>query len=1036
MEKIIINQITEFDKTLKINSTYKTALNNINKFIELMYSLEIEPTIEELETIFAKCKGIQNSLKVLVEQNLKAIQERETEEIFNDRIASLVEAYCIINHINIKDKENQQNLDARETTFNDDNNYTTDIVKEYLKEIDVPILKAEEEVELAKLIELGDKNAQKKLAESNLRLVVSIAKKYLGRGLPFIDLIQEGNVGVIKATEKFNYKKGFKFSTYATWWIRQSITRAIADQARIIRVPLHFNEKINKVKKVKNQLENELNREPNSLDIATKIGISVAEVEDILTVNQKTNTISIDKPIFFDDKELTLSSLIADDSNIEQNASSNIFRLQLIQLIESMSNLTSKEKKVLELRYGLKDNQGRTLEEVGKILNLTRERIRQIEKKALRKLRNSRQTASFRDTSSDKQSTNIITESMIEKSSLTTEEKILINYYLGYIDYIERTINELSKMFKKSKINIYHMLQKIYKTFSLNFYCKEKIRPFLTYFDSQYKEKDIIKATKLLDVKFLYTIERIFGKDYNNPNAECLFNGDIDQFENIILPLIKENLQSLTNNDKETTSSQIHVVIPPKIEAPTKPELKAVNKTMSNTLINKDIPKQTVKEPVSSQPMIKNTSKQTPDTLEVPTQIKQEQQSKYGTRKRNKRIFDYFPYPEEEVLEVIRYLPTKHKTILAKRFGPDFKQPTTNTNNNAENIYFYKRIIPLMKECFEPKLNFFDFFRGFHIDNVSLCFSELSEEEKETTMLVFGKTLNIFNKDEKEALKIFEEVIRPRLYEKLIFKNFESVKQKKILPFFDYFKNVEIPPFKRENLKEYILILISNLKESHKNLLDTIYSNNYDSIPEYKLSSKEQPIFNRIITRISNVISNPKTYFDHFETDQHTLIIDIIKTKLSAVEQDIIEKKFGKDYIHLTNYNFTKKEYYIFISTISKVQHYLYQANTDQSINAQIISELNIIKEELQTNSNLDVLRKKLFSLKSLRELKAFTYPPEKLTLGDLTMIINALTFNANHESINYSEILKISKEILLIYRTKLVSFIETFDETTKEATK
>ncbi|MCC8136523.1 MAG: RNA polymerase sigma factor RpoD [Clostridiales bacterium] len=271
---------------------------------------------------------------------------------------------------------------------------TEDPVRMYLKEIgNVPLLTGEEEIELAKRVEQGDEEAKKKLTEANLRLVVSIAKKYVGRGMPFLDLIQEGNMGLMKAVDKFDYTKGYKFSTYATWWIRQAITRGIADTGRTIRVPVHMVETINKTLRMTRTLLQELGREPTPEEVADRLGVPVSRVREVLKISR--DPVSLDTPIGEED-DSHLGDFIEDDTALSP-ADSAAFSMLREELSTALESLTDRERQVIKLRFGLEDGRARTLEEVGKEFNVTRERIRQIEAKALRKLRHPSRSKRLKD---------------------------------------------------------------------------------------------------------------------------------------------------------------------------------------------------------------------------------------------------------------------------------------------------------------------------------------------------------------------------------------------------------------------------------------------------------------------------------------------------------------------------------------------------------------------------------------------------------------------------------------------------------------
>lgn len=367
--------------------------------VDMNQDLTLEQVKEQLVDI-GKKRGVLTYKEIMEKMSFFDQEPQQMDEFFETLTEQGVE---VVGESEVDDLEYERDNDTRveddDTLLDDDLSVPpgvkiNDPVRMYLKEIGrVALLSAEEEIELAKRIEQGDQEAKSRLAEANLRLVVSIAKRYVGRGMLFLDLIQEGNMGLLKAVEKFDYRKGFKFSTYATWWIRQAITRAIADQARTIRIPVHMVETINKLIRVSRQLLQELGREPTPEEIAAEMNLSTEKVREIMKIAQ--DPVSLETPIGEED-DSHLGDFIPDDE-AQAPADAAAYELLKEQLKDVLDTLSEREENVLRLRFGLDDGRTRTLEEVGKVFGVTRERIRQIEAKALRKLRHPSRSKRLKD---------------------------------------------------------------------------------------------------------------------------------------------------------------------------------------------------------------------------------------------------------------------------------------------------------------------------------------------------------------------------------------------------------------------------------------------------------------------------------------------------------------------------------------------------------------------------------------------------------------------------------------------------------------
>ena len=388
---VVINNL--IDKGFKECKSYNDSIENLKTIEKIFKKLNYIPNPDITIKLIDENLLLSETIKIIVNNDLDIITKGEINKIFdNDTIILIIESYCMMNNIKIQEYE-EDNKEFEENIINYEGE-NIDIVKLYLNEISRrKLLTLDEEIKLTKRIKDGDEEAKKIFIESNLRLVVSVARKHLNQGLSFLDLIQEGNIGLMKAVDKFDSSKGYRFSTYATWWIRQAITRAIADQAKTIRVPVHMVETINKLKRVQRQMTLELDREPTEEELAKALNTTEDKVREIIKIS--LDPLSLETPIGEED-DSHLGDFVKDDSSLspEEYAINEVLKDEISELLLT---LTEREEQVIKLRFGLIDGTCRTLEEVGTIFGVTRERIRQIEAKALRKLRHPSRSKKLKD---------------------------------------------------------------------------------------------------------------------------------------------------------------------------------------------------------------------------------------------------------------------------------------------------------------------------------------------------------------------------------------------------------------------------------------------------------------------------------------------------------------------------------------------------------------------------------------------------------------------------------------------------------------
>ncbi len=587
-KKIIKNNFLNVTESyIKENIEYfeDNPLLQLEKIMKFFNSVSYIPDLNDISDLIKNNMVISKLLENITENNLEIIKKYGISKITkNDILISFINTYLDINNIEIEEEMDEEEIYK---TLNEEKTLSTDMVKLYMKQLNKPILTVSEEKKLGHQILEGNEEALNTLVEHNLRLVISIAKRYVGRGMSFLDLIQEGNIGLIKAAQKFDVTKGYRFSTYATWWIRQGVTRALADQSRTIRIPVHVVETINKANSIKIKLRSELNREPTDEEVAEKMNISVDRIKELYECNQ--DTVSLETPIG-EKEDSTLGDLVKDENSVspEEESINHVYRQTINEVLDS---LDQREREIITLRFGLREGKPMTLNDVGKIYNVTRERIRQIEAKALKKLRNPVRSKKLQEEIETKKRKYLKVldknisffeqpifkpykknqiESVIHNLDLD-EITLILSIYgskLSYpiVDSISKEDYErLTKkiypklkniLFRQNNLKVINLEEKNKKTTPIKEDKIEKIKldKKLPFFEQSifkpYNLESIKRAFENLEMDEKTLILSIYGNELSYPIVDSINKEDYEKLTKKIYPKLK-NILIKTNNIKE-----------------------------------------------------------------------------------------------------------------------------------------------------------------------------------------------------------------------------------------------------------------------------------------------------------------------------------------------------------------------------------------------------------------------------------------------------------------------------------------------------
>ena len=945
-----LNTLNDYiNNTIIMPSDYKEAIKAFNALEHYLNKNNYELDIKGIFYLLNNNKTILNIIEIIVDKNIKKITSGKIEEIVSSNLLlSIIDVYCDINNIEIKEEE----IDIKSTPY-----YKDDSVKQYLKEMGkYPLLSPDEEKELALKIAEGNTYARNKFAESNLRLVVSIAKKYTGRGLDFLDLIQEGNIGLMTAVERYDVSLGFKFSTYATWWIRQAIGRAILDKGKAIRLPVNIGEKIAIISKATQSLEKKLGRTPSIEEIAREVEMPIAKVKEIYSSN--LDPISINAPVKEDDDDEMGSFIPSTKDSPEDEVISAMLKPYLIEIIDSLK-ATEREKTMAKLRFGLVDGKYHTLESIGEEYNITRERVRQIEKKVLHKLRMSPKAKDLAIyTNYEKKALqtledykhnkgfNIELEKKKKKTKKTNKTIYeLFDYYTH--EEIDKVLDKLSnrdkellkqrfgedldvpiegvinkEILKKVNTKLIPKIKERLKKNKVKGESKKKKNIYEMFSDYLPRDVDaVIESLPSEDIEFLHYR---FGKDFYNPIFRNLKNKDNSSYQRIILK-IERRLKRLRSGQRMVAHYDSYYSI---FEGYTKEEIdKALTylsdkqKNVINYRYADGIDKSPVNELTKEERIIFYNARDR--MLKVLKKARNNEEVIVRDSSKD-IIYNRFPnHTREEILNAIDSLDEKDKEILVFRYGEDFDNPVITPMPAKINSKFYN-IIGKMRVKLEPKMGIvchvkpiYEVLSDYTKEEIDYVIKLLSDEDKELLYKRYGTDLEHPVKtrlDEQETKRAYTYLI-PKLKKMLKKKRNNPdedctlIKHRNYDNLYDAFD---------EYSKEEIDYVIASLTYYDIKLLHLRYGEDLSNPVLNDLDNKTQQELYAVLKKIRHRLKNPSAIGNNKRVNNSIYEknskytkeeVDIVIAGLPEKDKELLKKRYGEDLEHPVFNAISKQEH-------------------------------------------------------------------------------------------------------------------------------